>query len=77
MFRSNKCLSCKYELSQKGNVKRHRTYQKDKKFGILRPKIRKLEDTAKSLRFEKKRFHKEIGDLNRLGNTKQGFSSKK
>ena len=60
MFRSNECLSCKYERSQKKvrfeevieNIK------KTKRIDILQPKIRKLEATAKSLRLEKKRLNK-------------------
>ena len=46
--------------------------KKTKRIDILQPKIRKLEATAKSLRLEKKRLHKEIDILNKIrqGNTR-------
>ena len=40
--------------------------KKTKRIDILQPKIRKLEATAKSLRLEKKRIHKEIDILNKI-----------
>ena len=68
MFRSNECLSCKYERSQKKvrfeEVIKH--IKRTKRIDILPPKIRKLETTAKSLRLEKKRLHKEIENLNKI-----------
>ena len=79
MFRSNECLSCKYERSQKKvrfeevieNIK------KTKRIDILQPKIRKLEATAKSLRLEKKRLHKEIDILNKIRQSKTRILIKK
>ena len=79
MFRSNECLSCKYERSQKKvrfeevieNIK------KTKRIDILQPKIRKLEATAKSLRLEKKRLHKEIDILNKIRQSRTRILIKK
>merc|ERR1712074_327794 len=79
MFRSNECLSCKYERSQKKvrfeevieNIK------KTKRIDILQPKIRKLEATAKGLRLEKKRLHKEIDILNKIRQSKTRIFIKK
>ena len=79
MFRSNECLSCKYERSQKKvrfeevieNIK------KTKRIDILQPKIRKLEATAESLRLEKKRLHKEIDILNKIRQSKTRILIKK
>merc|ERR1712074_430555 len=72
MFRSNECLSCKYERSQK-KVRFEEVIeniQKTKRIDILQPKIRKLEATAKGLRLEKKRLHKEIDILNKIRQSK-------
>ena len=79
MFRSNECLSCKYERSQKKvrfeevieNIK------KTKRIDILQPKIRKLEATTKGLRLEKKRLHKEIEILNKIRQSKTRILIKK
>ena len=79
MFRSNECLSCKYERSQKKvrfeEVIEH--IKRTKKIDILPPKIRKLETTAKSLRLEKKRLHKEIDILNKIRQSKTRILIKK
>ena len=40
--------------------------KKTKRIDILQPKIRNLVATAKSLRLEKKRLHKEIENLNKI-----------
>ena len=54
-----------------GNIK------KTKRIDILQPKIRKLEATAKSLRLEKKRLHKEIDILNKIREGKTRILIKK
>ena len=50
---------------------------KRQKNDILPPKIRNLEATVKSLRFEKKKLHREIGDLTKIRKTNREFSRKK
>ena len=51
--------------------------KKTKRIDILQPKIRKLEATAKSLRLEKKRLHKEIDILNKIRQSKTRILIKK
>ena len=51
--------------------------KKTKRIDILQPKIRKLEATAKSLRLEKKRLHKEIDNLNKIRQSKTRILIKK
>ena len=51
--------------------------KRTKKIDILPPKIRKLETTAKSLRLEKKRLHKEIDILNKIRQDKTRILIKK
>ena len=79
MFRSNECLSCKYERSQK-KVRFEEVIEdikRTKKIDILPPKIRKLEATAKSLRLEKKWLIKEIDNLNKIRQDKTRILIKK
>ena len=51
--------------------------KKTKRIDILQPKIRKLEATAKSLRLEKKRLHKEIDILNKIRQSRTRILIKK
>ena len=51
--------------------------KKTKRIDILQPKIRKLEATAKGLRFEKKMLHKEIDILNKIKQNKTRILTKK
>ena len=79
MFRSNECLSCKYERSKR-KVRFEEVIEivkRTKKVDLLPPKIKKLEHSIKKLRLKKKSLEKEIDGLNDIIQNKTNVVMKK